>query len=183
MTDSFPVFMAVPLLAASSNDDDINNIVGVDDIDDDVESTPKVTSKLCFFVGSLIGIISSMTGFLLQQHFQFESILAFALTWSCVTSVTSYLLFYGFFFTEAELHINSPSSLEYYFALGVFLGFCVCCTGTDVLIGMPAQSILLTVMVGILWALLMMYCAGHNASRTRTSKKVLRGTKLPLIMV
>jgi hypothetical protein len=127
----------------------------------------------CFGAGSLLGISFSVLGFYVQETFHFASIFGYSLAWSCLTSVASY----GFFVAISSSLSSSSNdedrysqeqvrSMEYCFALGVFLGFCTTCTVTDVLLGMPAKNILLTVAVAVAWALVMAACGGGNNDNT-----------------
>lgn len=123
--------------------------------------TSYATMKaLCFVIGSLLGIVFSMTGFYIQEQYQFQHILYYSLSWSCFTSAFAYIAF--FFWMYDENDEKKLEVTEFYFALGVFLGFCGACTTTDIVLGMPWQSIVVTVLVALCWAMLMAYCANTD---------------------
>lgn len=134
-------------------------------------SSYNTMKALCFLGGSVLGMIFSIAGFYIQEHFQFEQILWYSLVWSCFTSASAYLAFYFWMMGNSEDSEDERrlEVTEYYFALGVFLGFCGSCTATDVVLGMPWQSIMVTVIVAICWALLMAYCAGSDDSYNSSS--------------
>ena len=73
--------------------------------------------------------------------------------------------------------------LEYYFALGVFLGFCLACTVTDCLLGMPLRSIVVTVTVAITWALLMVYCGSAEYDDEEVESSHGRKGKVITVMI
>lgn len=151
----------------------------------------RPSSKFYFLVGSVIGIGFSVLGFYVQDTFQFESIHWYSLGWSCFTSLAAYLMFYCCMREKSEMSeapLNRQVlSLEYFFALGVFLGFCVACTAIDILLGMPVRSIVLTVTVAIMWALLMAYCGSVDGDDEddvdNTITKPCTGTLLPIMIV
>jgi hypothetical protein len=117
-----------------------------------------------FFVGSVWGMFFSVLGFYVQQSCRFRSILAYSLSWSCLTSLASFGLFYGTGWVLDRVtslpyeHYENARTLEYSFAVGVFSGFCTACTITDVVLGMPLRNILVTVAVAVVWAAVMVYC-------------------------
>jgi hypothetical protein len=123
-----------------------------------------------------------------------KKVVLFSLAWSSLTSIAAYL-FFGIFWSivlymnQESVHFNELSSdafmvdvLEYHYALGVFLGFCLACTVTDVLHGMPWFSVLSTLGIALLWAKLMMWFASKNSDCVAAQKKQ-KGTSLPLLMV
>jgi hypothetical protein len=171
-----------------------------------------------FAVGSLLGILFSAAGFWIQEAFRFANIFWYSLAWSCLTSVASYAIFYGWTVccpsssssvaAAAESAAGPTSSRsttvksEYHFALGVFLGFCLACIVTDVLLRMPLKSILMTVAIAVAWAGVMAYCGtledddgvdeeGEDAIEdgrvARPTAALLqgerKGTVLPLVIV
>lgn len=81
--------------------------------------------------------------------------MAFALLWSGSTGITSYLSFTALHKVCLATPSLNQEHLEYFFALGVFAGFCTACTITDVRYGLPLSSILMTFVVACAWALLM----------------------------
>jgi hypothetical protein len=160
----------------------------------------------CFGAGSLLGIGFSVLGFRVQETFHFASIFGYSLAWSCFTSIASYGIFTALLSclpsSSSLPNANASTSqdrrvrsMEYSFALGVFLGFCAACTVTDVLLGMPLKNILLTVTVAAAWALVMAYFGGANNESEDDNEcfdggdelvRVVvpqKGTRLPLVIV
>lgn len=114
-----------------------------------------------FVMGSLIGVTFSVVGFYILMH-QYSlaswgrlEIVAFALLWSGSTGITSFLSFTALHKVCLATPSLKQEHLEYFFALGVFAGFCSACTVTDVRYGLPLSSILMTFGVACAWALLM----------------------------
>ncbi|GAX24586.1 hypothetical protein FisN_4Hh104 [Fistulifera solaris] len=114
-----------------------------------------------FIMGALIGITFSVAGFYILMH-QYSlaswgrlQIVAFALLWSGSTGITSFLSFTALHKVCLATSTLKQEHLEYFYALGVFAGFCSACTVTDVRYGLPLSSILMTFGVACAWALLM----------------------------
>ena len=184
MEETNEVFTAVPLLAEHEE----NNRSGV--TTKTLKSTEHRTAP--FLSGSLIGVIFSLLGFRILLTHQgsgtYMNIFLFALIWSTVTSTVAYFVFGSVWsylmdkYRDIPLLYNSftdedfLADMEYYFALGVFIGFCAACTVSDIIYGLPWTGVILTVLVAFLWTLVMTWFA----SRGRTERK---GTVLPLVMV
>lgn len=130
--------------------------------------TTRVTNEVSYFqktahfiMGALIGITFSVVGFyVLMNQYSLASwgrlqIVAFALLWSGSTGITSYLSFTALHKICLATSALKQEHLEYFFALGVFAGFCSACTVTDVRYGLPLSSILMTFGVACAWAFLM----------------------------
>jgi hypothetical protein len=201
----------VPLLSQETNN---NN----DDHDDHVimesNKTTNTVKVLNFLTGLCVGVMFSCAGFaVLIQHWHtmgHKDVMLFSIVWSSVTSVAAYLLFSLLYIgtcsyfgpTTSSCRSNltlavsnaleserTISMLEYCFAVGVFLGFCGACTWTDVAYGMPASSILLTVVVATVWATLMVYCAMVTSRKDSDEQQQYvqprgrKGTVLPMIFV
>jgi hypothetical protein len=191
----------VPLLSHDDDDDDDAYALSSS------SSTRTVTTVkvLNFLTGICIGVIFSCLGFrVLLEQWQTMSqtdVMLFSVIWSSVTSVSAYLLFNALYAaTRCFIGSNNESSdymestrttslLEYCYAVGVFLGFCGACTWTDVVYGMPAKSIFLTIVVAAMWAYLMIYCAlktspsEQEEEEERAQRRRHRGTILPMVFV
>jgi hypothetical protein len=162
---------------------------------DSVDGHEITTShKICnFFLGTLIGMAFSVSGFHLLLHkyslaiWNPYQVILFALGWSSVTGIVAYLCFMAVHYYGFQTPYKVWERLEYYFAMGVFLGFCAACTITDVVFGLPMRSILVTLTVAFAWALLMMTCATNNSTDDDDSKgrcrHISKGTVLPMVMV
>jgi hypothetical protein len=154
---------------------------------------------LTFLGGMILGVCFSIMGFNELFHnyrdVSGKKVVLFSLAWSSLTSIAAYL-FFGIFWSivlymnQESIHFNELSSdtfmvdvLEYHYALGVFLGFCLACTVTDVLHGMPWFSVLSTLGIALLWAKLMMWFASKNSSACAKAQMKQKGTTLPLMMV
>ena len=174
----------------------------------DIQETATHTSALprgmirvlTFLGGMILGCVFSVMGFneLFSNYRDVlgKKVVLFSLAWSSLTSVAAYL-FFGIFwsavlyFHQESVHFDELSSdafmvdvLEYHYALGVFLGFCLACTVTDVLHGMPWFSVLSTLFIALLWAKLMMWFASKTSSTSSTAPPALRkGTNLPMMVV
>ena len=143
-----------------------------------------------FGIGALLGIAFSVVGFhLLLNEYSLASwsrtqVVLFALAWSSVTGLASYTMF-----SATHYHVlQTPSSLwerlEYCFALGVFLGFCMACTVTDIQFGLPMSSVFLTLAVAIVWTVFMMAFAASSPDQVETKRpSSTKGTVLPMVMV
>jgi hypothetical protein len=162
---------------------------------DSVDAYEITTShKICnFSLGALIGIVFSVTGFhLLLNHYSLAAwsrlqVVYFALGWSSITGIVAYSCFMALHYYGFQTPYKVWERLEYYFAMGVFLGFCAACTATDVMFGLPLRSILLTLTVALAWALLMMTCATNLSTddddSTLPRRHRSKGTVLPMVMV
>lgn len=143
--------------------------------------SPALSLPLYFVFGATLGIVFSGVGFYVHQVLVKESLFLFAISWSIFTSSSAYLLFHATAHLsgevdEPDLSDDDWQAAEYYYALGVFLGFCLTCTAVDIVIGMPLVSIGLTLVVAVVWSGVMMKCAGYRGRRRRP-------TVLPLIVV
>jgi hypothetical protein len=158
----------------------------------------RMIRVLTFLGGMILGVCFSIMGFNELFHnyrdVSGKKVVLFSLAWSSLTSIAAYL-FFGIFWSivlylkQESVHFTELSSdafmvdvLEYHYALGVFLGFCLACTVTDVLHGMPWFSVLSTLAIALLWAKLMMWFASKNSARAESHLKP-KGTSLPLMMV
>ena len=188
-----------PLLSHADDDDDAHALSSSSST-----TTATAVKVFNFLTGLCVGAMFSCLGFcVLIQHWHAmgqTDVMLFSVIWSSVTSAAAYLLFSAMyaatccFFGSNNSSISMESTktismLEYCFAVGVFLGFCGACTWTDVAYGMPAESILLTVAVAVLWACLMIYCAfvtspsEQEEEEERAQRRSRRGTILPLVFV
>jgi hypothetical protein len=206
----------LPLTADSSSSSSSRQQDGVaDDSPVEHQRQPSPSRPFAYFaVGAVLGILFSVVGFYLQETFRFANIFWYSLAWSCLTSVASYALFYGWtvFCDGSRRRQSHPGSnaaattsasvkLEYHFALGVFLGFCLACIVTDVFLQMPLKSILMTIAIAVAWAGVMAYCGslegddddepcdadnnGHVLARPTAAifRGERKGTVLPLVIV
>jgi hypothetical protein len=203
----------LPLTADSSSSSSWQHGVA-DDSSSEHQRQPSPARPFAYFaVGAVLGILFSVAGFYLQETFRFANIFWYSLAWSCLTSVASYALFYGWTVlcgsrrrpshpgSAAAATTSATSSVksEYHFALGVFLGFCLACIVTDVFLRMPLKSILMTIAIAVAWAGVMAYCGsledegddcdadtnGHVLARPTAAmfRGERKGTVLPLVLV
>lgn len=198
-TKNKPIYTAVLVPISISQDDNDMSLPLLEKTPSSEENTAKVTTyhkAANFFLGVLIGMGFSVLGFHALMH-QFTlglwsrtQVVLFALAWSTITGVSAYSIFA----TAHYYVLCTPGAfwerLEYYFALGVFLGFCAACTVTDVRFGLPMSSILLTLAVAIVWTMLMMAFAANTGSDeepehgvVKSRRRRQKGTVLPLVMV
>ncbi|KAL7558326.1 hypothetical protein ACA910_019356 [Epithemia clementina (nom. ined.)] len=185
MEESNDVFTAVPLLAEHQENDRKEVVVPKTLNSRDFRVTP-------FLSGASIGVLFSVLGFRILLAYQgdnsYKNIFLFALIWSTVTSTAAYAVFGMAWSYMMSVYSEIPqvyaslvdedflADMEYYFALGVFIGFCAACTVSDIIYGLPWTGVMLTVAVAFLWTLVMTWFA----SRGRDER---RGTVLPLVMV
>eukprot|EP00523_Entomoneis_sp_CCMP467_P009872 CAMPEP_0168738208 /NCGR_PEP_ID=MMETSP0724-20121128/10809_1 /TAXON_ID=265536 /ORGANISM="Amphiprora sp., Strain CCMP467" /LENGTH=250 /DNA_ID=CAMNT_0008785533 /DNA_START=150 /DNA_END=902 /DNA_ORIENTATION=+ len=94
----------------------------------------------------------------------------------------------------AANHQEFFEHMEYYFTLGVFLGFCAACTIDVILFGIPLVGILSMVLVAFLWTLVMLKVAPSTTTTSSTSTEKQQppslpqqqsrgGTQLPMMVV
>jgi hypothetical protein len=195
--------LSTPLLSHEDYDATKQNALSSPSSSSSSRSTATAVKVLNFLAGLCIGVVFSCLGFhVLIQHWYTmgqTEVMLFSVIWSSVTSAAAFLSFIALYaatccyFGDNNTTMESTktvSLLEYCFAVGVFLGFCGACTWTDVAYGMPAESILLTVAVAVLWACLMIYCAfatspseEDEAEEELARRPRRRGTVLPLVFV
>jgi hypothetical protein len=199
-----PIYTAVLLEVTSVHQDSNSNSDGLEEPllgrrERSSNNLPRGMIRVLTFVGGMIlGVCFSIMGFNELFHnyrdVSGKKVVLFSLAWSSLTSIAAYL-FFGIFWSivlylnQESVHFDELSSdafmvdvLEYHYALGVFLGFCLACTVTDVLHGMPWFSVLSTLGIALLWAKLMMWFAAKHSDCAAKQPK-LKGTTLPLLMV
>eukprot|EP00522_Entomoneis_paludosa_P012252 CAMPEP_0172450436 /NCGR_PEP_ID=MMETSP1065-20121228/8772_1 /TAXON_ID=265537 /ORGANISM="Amphiprora paludosa, Strain CCMP125" /LENGTH=188 /DNA_ID=CAMNT_0013202217 /DNA_START=20 /DNA_END=586 /DNA_ORIENTATION=+ len=188
MNDSKQIYTAVPLLSEEERSEAIQ-------ASNEKDETPMESHKyktLPFIGGSIIGAAFSIIGFRLlietQGHDSYKNIFLFALLWSTVTSTVAYI-FFGLLWTALlQAYQNTKvykiladydflADIEYYFALGVFIGFCFACTISDIVYGLPWVGVTLTIVVAGLWTLVMTWFASRGREEDRN------GTSLPSVVV
>lgn len=187
------IYTAVPLLSVDEQNqgETLNKTRQVNCVDDEDRSAKsyKITP---FLAGALLGAAFSVIGFRIlvkqQSDDSYQSIFWFALLWSTVTSTVSYCFFGAFwcalrksyqestFYRTLSNH-NFLADIEYYFAVGVFIGFCFACTISDILYGLPWIGICLTVAVACVWTGIMTWFASGNKEEER------HATILPTVIV
>ena len=183
MDETNDVFTAVPLLSEAEENDRKTAV--------DKTLNARQYRTAPFLSGASIGVVFSLIGFhlLLQYHsYECTNIFVFALIWSTVTSTVAYVLFglgwsYLMYVYQQVPRVYTSlmdedflADIEYYFALGAFIGFCGACTVSDIVYGLPWVGVALTVVVAFLWTLVMTWFA----SRGRDDRK---RTVLPLVLV
>lgn len=184
MSESNDVFAAVPLLS-EHEENNRKEVISKTLNSRDFRTTP-------FASGASIGIFFSILGFHVLLSYKggssYSSIFLFALIWSTVTSTVAYGVFgMGWsYMIHTYRHIprvyaslmdeDFLADMEYYFALGVFIGFCTACTASDIIYGLPWTGVILTAFVAFLWTLVMTWFVSRG-------RDVRRGTVLPLVVV
>jgi hypothetical protein len=199
MTFDKPIYTAVLVPMPRRQADDLT--LPLLDNETSPESTADNASipfshKTCnFLLGALIGMAFSVLGFrvLLNEYslalWSRPQVVLFALVWSSITGIVAYMIFMATHYYALDTPYALWERLEYFFAMGVFLGFCAACTVTDVKIGLPLSSILLTLAVAIVWTMLMMAFAVSAApaevetNKSSRRRRRAKGTALPFVMV
>jgi hypothetical protein len=136
------------------------------------------------------------------------SVLSYSLVWSSATSAAAYILF-GLAWSicgiekrsgrlvnandddsdsddeeddteENDIYIDRMAhQAEYYFAMGVFIGFCGASTVTDIMFGMSWFNIAVTVVIALVWASIMMHCAARELDALALPKSKTATLVLP----
>ncbi|KAL7558328.1 hypothetical protein ACA910_019358 [Epithemia clementina (nom. ined.)] len=113
----------------------------------------------------------------------------FSLSWSLVTSTTACALFGMAWSCLKSIYRDMPkvyasldeedfqSNMQFYYVLGVFMGFCSVCTINDIVYGIPWTGIALTVAVTVVWTLVVAWCSYRSCHEER------KGPVLPLVVV
>uniref|UniRef100_A0A7S2Y222 Transmembrane protein n=1 Tax=Entomoneis paludosa TaxID=265537 RepID=A0A7S2Y222_9STRA len=194
------IYTAVPLLPRDNDDlDESHTTAAVEQLlpqehihqDHEEEADAVTTQKHSlkpFFFGMMIGLACyCLVDSNLIPSFQLQNVLvnslATALMWSTITSALAYGIFWSVW-TVMERSVSEGSILEnqdffehmeYYFTLGVFLGFCTACTVDVILFGIPLLGVMSMVLVAFLWTLVML-----NVAPPQQRSK---GTVLPMVIV
>lgn len=183
------VVYKAPVVVVQQKDDDGRHLIvpllANKEVDQQQRSPSSIYRGRYFTAGALLGIFFSILGSMLHQSFPVdEYMLLFALSWSCLTSLSAYLLFYAWTADYEEVNAKKTHKedehlhiQEFYYAIGVFLGFCLACTVTDIVIGMPLSSVGLTILVAIAWSFVMLKCAKQQQTSQPTT------TELPFVIV
>eukprot|EP00527_Entomoneis_sp_CCMP2396_P002183 CAMPEP_0198144782 /NCGR_PEP_ID=MMETSP1443-20131203/18644_1 /TAXON_ID=186043 /ORGANISM="Entomoneis sp., Strain CCMP2396" /LENGTH=188 /DNA_ID=CAMNT_0043808245 /DNA_START=91 /DNA_END=657 /DNA_ORIENTATION=- len=188
MASSKTIYIAVPLLSAEERKEAKQG----NEIEEQTPLRSKDYKLAPFLAGSVIGAIFSILGFRVLINHQgddsYKNIFLFAFLWSTVTSAFAYVVF-GILWSallkkyqDTELQRSLAdyeflADIEYYFALGVFIGFCFVCTVSDVFYGLPWVGVTLTIFVACLWTMVMTWFA------SRTHEEQRNGTELPSVVV
>mmetsp|Transcript_2571 Transcript_2571/g.3437 ORF Transcript_2571/g.3437 Transcript_2571/m.3437 type:complete len:189 (-) Transcript_2571:123-689(-) len=178
------IYIAVPLLTNEEKNTDAIAAEEQLEASSLEEKSPQSHCYKPFLFGVLIGLACYC---LVDSHlipsFKLSNVLAnsmaTALTWSIVTSALAYSIFWGGWVVLGLKNSVSADQdffehMEYYFTLGVFLGFCVACTIDVVMFGIPLLGIMAMVGVAMMWTFAMLKVAPPSKQRA---------TILPMVVV
>ena len=184
------VYMAVPLLSRENQDAVLETAENESLATNTNQGLQKYGCR-AFFSGMLLGFFcyclvdSDLIPSLRLEHV-FANSMATALLWSSITSIIAYGVFW-FSWSMMEQHYYQSNNknekpkndtlfehMEYYYTLGVFLGFCMACTIDVILFGIPLVGVLSMVAVATMWTWVMIKVAPEEEPRA---------TVLPMVVV
>jgi len=164
MSSNKPIYTAVLMPLRSLRNE---NELSLPLLESENEPAQKRITATSIFVqlilGLIVGAAFSVFGFQVLvndvslSEWSHLQVVLFALGWSTITGVSSYTIFLGVHCCGLSTPTDIIEGLEYYFAIGVFIGFCIACTVTDIRYGLPLHSIFLSLSLACAWIALMIH--------------------------
>lgn len=195
------IYTALPLLPSDKDDQIMPTTEIASHGDDSVvvnNSLDRSYSLKPFVFGMIVGFACyCLVDSRVVPNLDFRNVLlnslATALLWSTITSLLAYGIFWATWMllerqeTREEENNNLFQSqeffeqVEYYFTLGVFLGFCTACTVDVILFGIPFLGVMSMVFVAFLWTLVMLKVAPVRHQKILNQEAW--GKALPMLIV
>ncbi|KAL7565518.1 hypothetical protein ACA910_012252 [Epithemia clementina (nom. ined.)] len=116
-----------------------------------------------------------------------------ALIWSAITTVVAYTLWFGFILVfrscqssravvqddeDEDAEASFWDEMEYYYALGVFLGFSAACIISLAMAGVPSIFLMAVIFSAFLWTRIMAWMGRREIQNKKNHKTVL-----PMVVV
>ena len=183
------VYTAVPLLSKDAHEELTQALLN-EPTPENPDHTSSVPSCGCsgmhFVIGSVMGVLCYSTihtiilPYLPSCGNAFADSAISALIWSAITTVTAYSLWFGFIAVYRSCAARLPAEMtddecqfwedmEYFYAVGVFLGFSTSCIVSLALVGVPPPYLLAVIVSAFIWCRIMAWMGKRDLQkRTKT---------------